>query len=203
MSSENVSVPSVPILHVLVCSTRPGRVGPSIAVWAHTCAQAHGGFQSTLVDLATFELPVFDEPNHPKLQRYEHAHTKAWSASVASADALVFVMPEYNHGPPSALLNAMNYLVVEWQYKPVAFVSYGGISGGLRAVQVTKQLLTTLKVVPILEGVVVPNVTQQMTADGRFVPNKLHTDSANAMLSELRRWTDALASLRAPGPRIR
>ncbi|QSI33282.1 NADPH-dependent FMN reductase [Variovorax sp. RKNM96] len=185
-----------PRLHTLICTTRPGRLGPAIAEWAHEFAQAHGRFDSTLVDLAEFSLPVFDEPEHPRLQQYIHAHTKAWSASVAAADAFLFVMPEYNHGPPGALINAMNYLVREWQYKPVGFVSYGGVSGGLRGVQATKQLMSTLKLVPIPEAIVVPNFTQHVEADGRFVPNELHTASGMAMLEELHRWTRALAALR-------
>ncbi|MDM0036862.1 NAD(P)H-dependent oxidoreductase [Variovorax sp. J22P271] len=186
-----------PTLHTLICSTRPGRVGPAIAGWAHAFAQAHGRFDSTLVDLADFALPVFDEPEHPRLQKYRHAHTRAWSASVLAADAFLFVMPEYNHGPPGALINAMNYLVGEWHYKPVGFVSYGGVSGGIRGVQATKQLLSTLKLVPIPEAIVVPHFTHHMDAEGVFLPSEMHAASATAMLDELHRWTGALAALRA------
>jgi NAD(P)H-dependent FMN reductase len=185
-----------PRLHTLICSTRPGRVGPAVAQWAHETAQAHGGFDARLVDLASFELPVYDEPEHPRFARYQHAHTQAWSASVAEADAFLFVMPEYNFGPPGALLNAMNYLVREWQYKAVAFVSYGGISGGIRAVQATKPLLTTLKVMPMLEAVAVMNVAQHLK-DHAFVPAEVHQASATATLDELLRWTGALRTLRA------
>ena len=185
-------------LNVIVCSTRPGRVGLSIGRWFETYAKEHGGFDVSLEDLADYALPVFDEPHHPRLRKYEHAHTKAWSASVHAADAFVFVLPEYNFGPPSALLNAMNYLVREWHYKPAAFVSYGGMSGGLRAVQVTKQLLTTLKVMPMLEAVAIPNVGQHLDAEKSFVPNSLHTNSADTMFNELYRWTQAMKTLRLP-----
>ena len=187
-----------PTLHIVICSTRPGRVGPAVAQWTQEVALANGQFDAQVVDLASFHLPVFDEPEHPRLQKYQHAHTKAWSASVHAADAFVFVLPEYNFGPPSALLNAMNYLVREWHYKPAAFVSYGGMSGGLRAVQVTKQLLTTLKVMPMLEAVAIPNVGQHLDAQKTFVPNDLHTSSATAMFDELYRWTQAMKPLRAP-----
>ncbi|MDO8458728.1 MAG: NAD(P)H-dependent oxidoreductase [Burkholderiaceae bacterium] len=187
-----------PILHILICSTRPGRVGPAVAQWAQQAALDNDKFDSKLVDLADFNLPVFDEPEHPRLQKYQHAHTKAWSASVNAADAFVLVLPEYNFGPPSALLNAMNYLVREWQYKPAAFVSYGGMSGGLRAVQVTKQLLTTLKVMPMLEAVAIPNVGQHLDADKAFAPNDFHASSADVMFDELYRWTQAMKPLRAP-----
>lgn len=186
-----------PKLHTLVCSTRPGRVGPRIAQWAHQAAQAHGKFDAQLVDLAEFALPMFDEPAHPRLKTYRHPHTLAWSASVEQADAFLFVMPEYNYGPPPALLNALNYLVQEWQYKAVGFVSYGGMSGGIRAVQVTKQLLTTFKMVPLLEAVAVPNVATLLDDSG-FRSQDIHAQAATLMLNELHRWTEALTSLRRP-----
>jgi NAD(P)H-dependent FMN reductase len=62
-----------------------------------------------------------------------HEHTKRWSATVAAADAVVFVMPEYNRTFTAPLKNALDYLYYEWNYKPVGLVSYGGVSGGLRA----------------------------------------------------------------------
>jgi len=186
-----------PILHTLICSTRPGRVGPAVAEWAHAAARDHGGFDARLVDLASFGLPVFDEPEHPRLGRYQHAHTRAWSASVSEADAFVFVLPEYNFAPPGALANALNYLVREWHYKAVGFVSYGGMSGGIRAVQATKGLLGTLKVVPMLEAVAITNVGQQLQAEGGLGANPAHAQAATAMLDELLRWTVALQGLRA------
>ena len=101
-------------------------------------------------------------------------------------------------GPPSALLNAMNYLVREWHYKPAAFVSYGGMSGGVRAVQVTKQLLTTLKVMPMLEAVAIPNVGQHLDAEKNFSPNDFLASSADAMFDELYRWAKAMKPMRQP-----
>lgn len=188
----------MPKLHTIICSTRPSRQGPAIAEWFHAYAQQHGGFDCELIDLATFELPVFDEPEHPRLRKYQHAHTKRWSASVESADAFVFVLPEYNFGPPPALLNALNYLVSEWHYKPAGFVSYGGVSGAMRAVQVTKQALTTFKMMPMLEAVVVPNFAQHLSEEKTFNANDLHEQSATAMLNELLRWTNAMGTLRTP-----
>ena len=69
-------------LQVIICSTRPGRVGPSVARWFHQFAVAHGKFDAALVDLADFNLPLYDEPQHPTLRKYEKEHTKKWSASV-------------------------------------------------------------------------------------------------------------------------
>ncbi|MFZ3008665.1 MAG: NAD(P)H-dependent oxidoreductase [Phenylobacterium sp.] len=184
-------------LHTIICSTRPTRLGPKIAQWFDAIAQGHDGFDAELVDLASFNLPVFDEPKHPRLRDYAHDHTKAWSKSIDAADAFVFVTPEYNYGPPPSFTNAVNYLVQEWAYKPAAFISYGGASGGLRAVQMEKLLLTSVKVMPIPEGVALPMFSQHLT-DAGFQPPELQDKAAGAMLSELARWAAVLKTLRAP-----
>lgn len=183
-------------LHVVICSTRPGRIGPSVAKWLAGVAVQHAKFACELVDLADFRLPIFDEPSHPRFQKYEHEHTKKWSASVAAADAFVFVTPEYNFGPPPSLLNALDYLYLEWQYKPASFVSYGGQSGGIRAVQTEKLTMSTLRMVPIVEAVTIPMVAKQVNENGEFAPNETQTSSATVMLDELFRWAEALKPLR-------
>ena len=142
-----------PRLNIIIGSTRPGRLGPGIAGWFETCARGHGGFEPVLVDLADFNLPVYDEPNHPRLRQYVHDHTKAWSASVEAADAFVFVTPEYNYFAPPALVNALDYVLHEWGYKPAGIVSYGGASGGMRSAQMLKLLLTSVRVMPIPDSV--------------------------------------------------
>lgn len=185
-----------PRLHVLICSTRPGRVGETVARWFHPLAVAHSGFDVELVDLAAFNLPVFDEPHHPRLRKYEHEHTRRWSASVESADAFVFVTPEYNYGPPPSLVNALNYLVHEWACKPVGFVSYGGVSGGMRAVQAEKLAVTTFKMMPMMEAVNIPMVSQRVD-DGKLRSDEILEGAAKAMLDELLRWAAALKPLRA------
>ncbi|MGB3867777.1 MAG: NAD(P)H-dependent oxidoreductase [Xanthobacteraceae bacterium] len=186
-----------PKLHIITASTRPGRIGPSIARWFESYAGSHGAFTPVAVDLAGFNLPVYDEPRHPRMQKYEHAHTRTWAASVAAADAYVFVTPEYNYSPPPSLINALDYVYNEWNYKAGGIVSYGGVSGGLRAAQALKLTLTTLKVVPPPEGVGIPNVAQLVDADGVFKSNDLINAAAGTMLDELARWTSALRSLRS------
>lgn len=187
---------SRPQLHIITTSTRPGRVGPAVAEWLQHFAQQQGSFNSRLVDLADFALPLLDEAQHPRLQQYEHEHTKRWSESVAAADAFVFVLPEYNFTPPPSFVNALDYLYSEWNYKPCGFVSYGGASGGLRSVQAAKLQVTTLKMMPMVEAVMVPMVASLIDDSGKFHANELIDDSANTMLTELARWADALKVLR-------
>lgn len=187
----------MPRLGIVIASVREGRVGFPIAQWFIERARRHARFDVEVVDLKTIDLPIFAERNHPRLQKYESDKQKAWGALVAGLDAFVFVTPEYNYSPAPALLNALDYLFVEWHYKPAAFVSYGGISGGLRAVQLAKQTLTTLKMVPIVEAVVIPFVAQAVDREtGVFTATEAHEKSATALLDELLRWTEALAALR-------
>lgn len=183
-------------LQVIICSTRPGRVGPAVAHWFADFARHHGKFDTRLVDLADFNLPIYDEPHHPTQQKYEKAHTKQWSTSVAAGDAYAFVTPEYNYGPPPSFVNALNFVYKEWNYKPCGFVSYGGVSGGLRAVQLEKQLVTTLKMMPMVEGVAVPMVAKLLNEKREFAPNELIVASASTMLDELFHWAQGLKAMR-------
>jgi NAD(P)H-dependent FMN reductase len=185
-------------LHVVIASTRPGRVGLPVAQWFLEFARAHGKFEVELVDLKAVNLPLLDEPQHPRFRKYENAHTKAWSASVASADAFVFVTPEYNYGVAPALVNALDYLYAEWNYKPAAFVSYGGLAGGTRAVAMAKQILTTLKMVPLVESVIIPFVSNHIDKEsGKFRATDVHEKSAVDALQELHRWAIALEPMRS------
>ena len=187
----------MPNLHTIVVSTRPVRVGLAIGTWFHELATRHAKFQTRLVDLKEVNLPFLDEPEHPRLQRYAHEHTRAWSRTIDAADAFVFVTPEYNHGFPAPLKNAIDFLVREWGYKPAAFVAYGGIAGGTRAIQMVKPILAGLRMMPLPEAVLIPQVTQHLQ-DGVFQPTPAHEKSANALLEELLRWAEALKPLRAP-----
>ncbi|MFC7649477.1 NADPH-dependent FMN reductase [Streptosporangium lutulentum] len=178
----------MPTLHVIVASTRPGRIGLPVARWFIDQAVKHGGFEVNMVDLAELNLPLMNEPNHPRLRRYEHRHTKDWSATVDAADAFVIVMPEYNHGFTAPLKNALDYLHSEWAYKPVGLVSYGGVSGGLRAAQMIKPVLNALKMVPVYAGVPIPSVMRFLNDDGEIQADEPVENAATAMLDELLRW---------------
>jgi NAD(P)H-dependent FMN reductase len=184
------------VLKVITVSTRPGRIGPLITGWFRGFAEQHGGFKVEVIDLAEVDLPLFDEPNHPLLRQYEHDYTKAWSKSISSADAFVIVTPEYNYFTPPTLVNALDYLSHEWNYKPAGLVSYGGLSGGLRAAQAVKPLLSSLKIVPLPEGVAIPFVTQHLNeAKTTFHANEMHELAATKLLDELKKWATVLQPL--------
>lgn len=151
-----------------------------------------------VADLAEVDLPLFDEPRHPRLHDYVHAHTKEWSQLVGGSDAFVLVTPEYNYGYPATIKNAIDYLHDEWKNKPVGFVSYGGVGAGTRAVQQLKQVVTALKMLPVLEAVNIPFHTQFLDGDGSLHPNEVMEQAATTMLDELVRAEEALRTLRGP-----
>lgn len=193
-----MDVPPGPLkLMIVIASTRPGRAGGSIGEWFIARANAHGRFEIDVADLAKINLPFMDEPNHPRMRQYTKQHTKDWSARVDAADAFVFVTPEYNHGMTAPLKNAIDYLNQEWQYKPLGFVSYGGVAAGTRAVQAIKPIANVLKMTPIPEAVVIPLFQRFMREDGTFQPEELIEDAAITMLDQLERWSAALRPLRA------
>jgi NAD(P)H-dependent FMN reductase len=186
-----------PRLNIVIGSTRPGRVGPVIADWFAGFAREHGKFEPVLVDLLEFKLPVYDEPNHPRLRQYVNSHTEAWSRSVDQADAYVFVTPEYNYFAPPALINAIDFVYHEWACKPAGILSYGGASGGMRSAQMLKLMLTSVRVMPLPDSVAIHNVRAAIGADGKLAASELAASSAKAMLDELFRWAEALKPLRA------
>jgi len=189
----------MPHLEIVIASTRPSRKGPLVAAWFLDQARAHGGFDLEVVDLAEVNLPLLDEPEHPRLQKYQHAHTRAWSETISRADAFVFVTPEYDFGPPAGLVNALQYLQKEWACKPVGFVSYGGVSGGTRSVQVAKLTVTSLKMMPMFEAVSIPFFSQYIDPQtGSFAPGEVQEKAARVMLDELLRWARALLPLHRP-----
>ena len=185
---------SKPVLQVIIASTRPGRVGPAIAQWFYDIAKHYEQFDVELIDLATFELPIFDEPSHPIIGKYEHDHTKRWAASVARADAFVFVIPEYNHSYNAAVKNAIDFLHHEWRYKPTGLVSYGGAAMGVRAVQALKPILAALRM--FYAGEVTIPMTITPVIDGVFEGNEVLVNSAKALLNELSILTPALQPIR-------
>ncbi|MBP1806620.1 NADPH-dependent FMN reductase [Rubellimicrobium aerolatum] len=183
-------------LNIIIGSTRPGRVGPVLGQWLKEAASAHGKFEVELVDLAAFGLPLLDEAAHPMMQAYEHEHTKAWSRSVGSADAFLFLTPEYDSFPPAALVNAVQVLLKEWAQKPAGVVSYGFVSGGLRGAQVLRQLLANVNLHALPQVVPVPFFPNHVE-DGAFRPNEQMQAGLQGLLDELHKLAVALKPLRS------
>jgi NAD(P)H-dependent FMN reductase len=182
-------------LLVVVASTRPGRVGLPVSQWFVDAAKTNGSFHVSVADLAEENLPLLDEPHHPRLRKYQHDHTKRWSAKVDAADAFVFVIPEYNFGLGAPLKNALDYLHAEWRYKPASVVSYGGVSAGTRSAVALQTNAYALNLFMINQAVNIPFVANHV-ADGVFEPAEATQTAATAMLDELAKVAQALRALR-------
>jgi NAD(P)H-dependent FMN reductase len=179
---------------IIIGSTRPGRVGASVAEWVHRIASKRSDATFALVDIAEFELPLLDEPLPPALGMYSHQHTKDWAARIATFDGFVFVAPEYNHGISGALKNAIDYLSAEWHNKAAGFVSYGGV-GGARAVEQLRLVLAELMVATVRAQVMLSLFTD--FKDFReFSPDPRHEEELDQMFSQVIGWATALKPLR-------
>src|SRR5258707_14874741 len=121
---------------IILGSTRPGRNGEAVGKWVYKIAQKRSDAEFELVDIKDFNLPLLDEPVPPSMGQYSKPHTKLWAAKIDNFDGYVFVTPEYNHGIPGALKNAIDFLFAEWNNKAAGFVSYGGAGAARRVAMV-------------------------------------------------------------------
>lgn len=183
----------MPRLMIILGSVREGRVGGPIGEWVRTVAESDDRFEVDFVDLAELQLPMMDEPNHPAMQQYTKAHTKAWSERVAAADGFLFIFPEYNHSYAAPIKNALDYLVVEWRRKPVGFVNWGGNSGGTRAQAALRPVVMQLGMVMTMGNIEI-NMPWEQLADGAFVPNEQQSSVLASQLDEIETLTEILKS---------
>lgn len=192
---------------IITGSTRTYRRGKAVADWALETARqiAPEGVEVELVDLADFDLPVLDEPASGAWGIYAHEHTKRWSEAIASYDGYVFVTPEYNHGVPGPLKNAIDFLYSEWNHKAAGFVSYG-VNGGVRAVEQLRQIAAELKLADVSAQVALNTFTDfdyhgiditEPTVTGRFAPAERHVGDLASLLEDVALWSRALAPVRA------
>ncbi|SEU44030.1 bifunctional NAD(P)H-dependent oxidoreductase/GNAT family N-acetyltransferase [Nonomuraea wenchangensis] len=182
---------------ILICSTRPGALGPAIGQWLTDTITPRAdelGAELLPVSLADLALPFLDEEDVPASGRYRHQHTQRWSATVEAADGFIAVTPEYNYGMPAAFKNALDYLGHEWAWKPMGFVSYGNTSAGTRSVQHARQVVTTLRLVPL--GATLALRIADTIADGRLRPDTGREQVAIGVLDELVRLAHALRPMR-------
>src|SRR5256714_3767282 len=179
---------------IITGSTRPNRQSPAVATWVLEIARKRTDAEYELVDIKDFELPLLDEPSPPSMGNYQQPHTKRWAAKIASLDAFVFVSPEYNHGIPAALKNAIDFLFAEWNHKAAGFVSYGG-AGGARAVEQLRLLLAEVHVGTGRTQTVVWMITDFANLPTVNPPTK-HQKTLRIVLDQIVAWDGALKQLR-------
>ena len=180
---------------IILGSTRPGRNGEAIAKWVYDIAKKRTDAEFEYVDIKDYNLPLLDEPISPSLGKYSKEHTKAWSTKIDSFDAFVIVTPEYNHGIPGALKNAIDFLYKEWNNKVAGFVSYGGSALGTRAVEQLRLVMAELQVATVRNQVQFSLFTD-FENFSIFKPAQYQEKSVNAMLDQVISWGKAMNTLR-------
>ncbi|WP_129669698.1 NADPH-dependent FMN reductase [Phytoactinopolyspora endophytica] len=176
---------------VIVGSTREGRAGDGIARWFAGHAERDDRLDVDVVDLAGFAFP-------DRYPRRPNAAMKEFASRVDRADAFVVVTPEYNHGYPASLKQAIDYGCDEWFAKPVGFVSYGMSGRGLRAVEQLRQVFTSLHMVAVPD-VVSFDLFDGSIADGRPRDAEAAETAVQRMLAQLTWWAYALRAARRAG----
>lgn len=186
----------MPLIKVILGSTRPNRFGEQPAAWIMKLAKEHPEATFELIDLAEVNLPLLDEPKPLSAGDYQHEHTKKWTRMIDEADGFIFVTGEYNFSIPGALKNAIDFASNEWAYKPVAFVSYGASGGGARAAEHLRGVAGWLRMYDLREQVLIHNYWNYLDEHGAFQPDEHHVHGAHAMLASIAFWADHMTSAR-------
>ncbi|WP_433368065.1 NADPH-dependent FMN reductase [Streptosporangium sp. CA-115845] len=187
-------------LAVIVGSVRDGRFGPTIANWITDQARRHGGWNIDVIDLAEIDLPMgppgFGGTPTPAATRALRTLTPRLEA----AEAFIVVTPEYNHSFPASLKSAIDWHNRQWHTKPIAFVSYGGISGGLRAVEQLRLVFAELHAVTIRDTVSFQHARGKFDKDGKPTDPSGCTTAAKIMIDQLAWWARTLRDGRRTYP---
>ena len=183
-----------PHILIILGSTRQGRKGEAVAHWFMHLAGGREDATFELVDLRDWPLPFLDAPVPPASGHYDPA-ARPWAEKIATADGFVFVLPEYNHGYPAVLKNAIDHIYHEWGKKPAAIVSYGSHAAGYRSAEQLRLVLIELAVAPIRAQVGIPRVWAAFDEQGN-IHDTAHNRAAGAVLDELIWWSTALKTAR-------
>jgi NAD(P)H-dependent FMN reductase len=183
------------LLAIIIGSTRQGRFAPTVANWFAGQAELRDDMTVDVIDLADARLPdVLADKPAPEVA--------AITPRLANADVFVVVTPEYNHSFPAPLKNAIDWHFKEWRAKPVGFVSYGGISGGLRAVEQLRQVFSELHAVTVRDTVSFHGAWTQFDSEGRLKDPERYEKGTQSMLDQLAWWGQALREARSQRPYV-
>jgi len=183
------------LLAVIIGGARQGRFAPTVANWFAGQVRRRDDMTVDVIDLAEARLPdILTEKPAPEVA--------AITPRLADADAFVVVTPEYNHSFPAPLKNAIDWHFKEWQAKPVGFVSYGGMAGGLRAVEQLRQVFAELHAVTVRDTVSFHGVWTQFDSEGRPKDPERYERASQYMLDQLAWWGHALREARTQRPYV-
>ncbi len=178
-------------------SSREGRNGDKVAKWVMSHASKKKEFASEFIDLKEMNFNFLSESTPPIMGQYQSEKTKKWAAKVAESDGFVWISPEYNHGYPAVMKNALDLIYKEWNNKPVAIVSYGGAAGGIRCAEQLRLVAIELQMAPIREQVFIPEVWAAFDESGRLNEEQKQASQLEKVFEQLLWWTNALKKSRA------
>ncbi len=186
-------------IKIILGSTRSNRFSEYSGQWIFDVIRKRNDIEAEVLDLRDYEMPFFNEPVSPGYKKNPYAHevVARWTQKIAEADGFVIVTPEYNHGAPGVLKNALDYVYQEWNNKPVAFVAYGSV-GGSRAVEQLRQVSIELQMAPIRNAVHIPAHWTLLDEKGALKSNAFdpYVQSAEGMVDQLAWWVRALKTAR-------
>lgn len=189
------------LLTVITASTRQGRLGSAVADWFLALAKDRPEFAVRGVDLAEYPLPLeLPGPDGRRLPDETARIRAVLRSTIVESDAYVIVTPEYNHSFPAALKNTIDWFYEEWAAKPIGFVSYGGLGGGIRAVEQLRQVFAEVHALTVRENVAFPFAGNRFDARGRLTEPDLSEASAGLLLDQIAWWGDALRTARGARP---
>lgn len=180
-------------LAMIYGSTRPGRFCDRIADWAAQRVQRQGGFVLDRVD------PADVSPSAHTL-RNQDASLAALKPRLERADAFLILTPEYNHGYPASLKSLIDSMYEPWRAKPVSFVSYGGASGGIRAVEQLRPVFAELHAATLRDTVAFAHAHNRFNADGELIDPARTNNAMSVLLTRLHWWASALRDARLATP---
>ncbi|MFB8281842.1 NADPH-dependent FMN reductase [Nocardia colli] len=182
---------------VILGSTRAGRFGPTVANWFIDHAKQRDDIAVDLIDLAEDQLPAYmsNEPDPEGARALQSV-----GARLTDADGFVVITPEYNHSYPAPLKSAIDWHFTQWQAKPIGFVSYGGVSGGLRAVEHLRHVFAELHAVTVRDTVSFHGAGQLFDPTGKLADPAAPAAAADQLLNQLVWWGSALRTARAERP---
>ncbi|MBI2097733.1 MAG: NAD(P)H-dependent oxidoreductase [Candidatus Vogelbacteria bacterium] len=186
-------------IKIIVGSTRQNRFSEKPARWIYEKTKNTDDVETELLDLRDYPMPFFDEPVSPTMNKngYPNETVKAWAQRIGEADGYIVVTPEYNHGYPAVLKNAMDYVYKEWNNKPIGFVSYGSV-GGARSIEQLRQVAVELQMAPIRSAIHIPSFWMMLDAKGNLKEKAFDSleGGAKKFLEQLLWWARALKNAR-------
>jgi len=182
-------------IKLIVGSTRANRFSDKPAQWMFDLAKARADFDLERLDLRDYVLPFFEEPLPPGFAKDDYSNPAIirWREKIREADGFIVCTPEYNHGYPAVLKNALDTVYHAWSRKAVAFVSWGG-AGGTRGVEQLRLVAIELDMAPTRTAVHIGN--PWLIKDVSQIDTEPNRQSAAALLDNLAWWSGALKAAR-------